>query len=472
MTKKKKDSEKIGEEEPSEKKTSTAQGKNQLQKTAKGDMRPETGKNQDGPRWPGRQDKRCHRRRKRTKPWRSSLWNCAPPEKIGEAKKEAGKIFPVVGIGGVRGRPGAPGNLFRPHPLGLATPRHGLCGHPAPEPQAQEHHRGDPQKRHRHARPGNPGRHEDGTQTVYFNPPDKDVALYQGVFHLLEPSEARHVRLPIDFFFRSLAEDREEKAICIVLSGTGSDGTLGLEAVKGGGGLTMAQAEDQAKYPFMPRSAIDTGLVDYVLPVEQMPEELIRYLQAPVPGGPGKDLPGGQTISELFPEDPDADPGQHQTRLHPLQADHHPPAHRAAHGRAQDRGHRRLFPLSAGEPGGDPDPVQGPGHLRHQLLPGPGGLQDPGDQGHPRYHGQQIPGQPIRIWVPGCGTGEEALSLAILLDEAMERTGKNVTVQIFATDIDAEAIDKARLGEYPESIAADVSPERLKRYFCQKGPDL
>jgi PAS domain-containing protein len=128
--------------------------------------------------------------------------------------------------------------------------------------------------------------------TIYFNPPDQEVGLYQGAFQLMEPAEARHVRLPIDAFFRSLAQDLEKKAICIVLSGTGSDGTLGLEAVKSAGGMTMAQAEEQAKYPFMPRSAIDTGLVDFVLPVEKMPEEIIRYVRHPYLEDREKELPG------------------------------------------------------------------------------------------------------------------------------------------------------------------------------------
>ena len=171
---------------------------------------------------------------------------------------------------------------------------------------------------------------------VYFNPPDREVAIYQGVFHLLEPAESRHTRLPINYFFRSLAQDLEEKAICIVLSGTGSDGTLGLEAVKGAGGMTMAQAEEQAKYPFMPRSAIDTGLVDYVLPVEEMPGELIRYVKHPYLERPGKRVNARQTLSELSQQDLDAGAGQHQTRFQPLQADHHPAAHRPAPGRAQD----------------------------------------------------------------------------------------------------------------------------------------
>ena len=102
-----------------------------------------------------------------------------------------------------------------------------------------------------------------------------------------------------------------------MLSGTGSDGTLGLEAVKGGGGMTMAQAEDQAKYPFMPRSAIDTGLVDYILPVERMPEEALRYVKHPYLEGREKGA-RGQTLSDLFTKNPDAGAGQHQTRLQPL----------------------------------------------------------------------------------------------------------------------------------------------------------
>ena len=154
--------------------------------------------------------------------------------------------------------------------------------------------------------------------TVYFNPPDKEVGLYQGTFHLMEPAEIRHTRMPIDFFFRSLAQDLEEKAICIVLSGTGSDGTLGLEAVKGAGGMTLAQAEEQAKYPFMPRSAINTGLVDYVLPVERMPEEVIRYVKHPYLKGQERELPVDKQYQNFLAKDPHAGQGQHQARFQPL----------------------------------------------------------------------------------------------------------------------------------------------------------
>lgn len=125
---------------------------------------------------------------------------------------------------------------------------------------------------------------------IYLNPPDKEVGIFRGIFHLVEPDESRKIRLPIDYFFRSLAGEQAEKAICIILLGTGSDGTLGLEAVKGVGGLTMAQAEQQAKDPGMPRSAVDTGMVDLVLPVEKMPGELVTYVKQPY-------LEGSETIT-------------------------------------------------------------------------------------------------------------------------------------------------------------------------------
>ncbi len=117
--------------------------------------------------------------------------------------------------------------------------------------------------------------------TIYLNPPDRDVAVMNRTFQLIEPLETHAARLPIDSFFRSLSEDLGEKAICIVLSGTGTDGTLGLKAIKGEGGMTMVQEESQAKYDSMPRSAINTGLVDFILPVEEMPEELAKYIKHP-----------------------------------------------------------------------------------------------------------------------------------------------------------------------------------------------
>jgi len=303
---------------------------------------------------------------------------------------------------------------------------------------------------------------------VYFNPPDKEVGIFQGAFHLMEPAESRHARMPIDFFFRSLAQDLEEKAICIVLSGTGSDGTLGLEAVKGAGGMTMAQAEEQAKYPFMPRSAIDTGLVDYILPVEQMPEEIIRYVQHPYLEGREKELPADKHYQSFL-----------QKILLLVRAS---TKHDFSHYK-QTTIRRRVGRRMAVHKIEDIADYfrylqQNPAEIQTlfkdlvicvtSFFRDPEAFQALETKVVPDILNRKTGEQSIRVWVPGCGSGEEALSIAILLEEGMERTGKHHSVQIFGTDIDSEAIDKARQGAYPESIAADISPERLKRFFVRK----
>ena len=301
---------------------------------------------------------------------------------------------------------------------------------------------------------------------VYFNPPDMEVGLYQGTFHLVEPAEVRHTRLPIDFFFRSIAQDLEEKAICIILSGTGSDGTQGLEAVKGAGGMTMAQAEEQAKYPFMPRSAIDTGLVDYVLPVERMPEEILRYVKHPYLGGP-KEVPPDKQYQNFLAK-----------ILMLVRAN---TKHDFSHYKQTTIRRRigRRMAVHKIENIADyfrylqQTPAEIHALFKDLVICVTSFFRDP--EAFRSLEAKVIPelvsekkvDDPIRVWVPGCGSGEESLSLAIILDEIMEAAGRHHPVQIFATDIDADAVNKARAGEYPESIAADVSPERLKRYFTK-----
>lgn len=302
---------------------------------------------------------------------------------------------------------------------------------------------------------------------VYFNPPDKEVAIYHGVFHLVEPPETRYARMPINFFFRSLAQELEEKAVCVVLSGTGSDGTQGLEAVKAAGGMTMAQAEGQAKYPFMPRSAIDTGLVDYILPVEQMPGEIIRYVRHPYLEVE-KELPADKQYQNIM-----------QKILMLVRAN---TKHDFSHYK-QTTIRRRVGRRLAVHKIEDitdyfrylqQNPPEIQALFKDLVICVTSFFRDPEAfkaleaKVVPEILALKPPDQPIRIWVPGCGTGEEALSLAIIFDELMERTGRHHQMQIFGTDIDPDAIDKARQGEYPESIAADVAPERLKRYFVKK----
>lgn len=304
--------------------------------------------------------------------------------------------------------------------------------------------------------------------TVYFNLPDREVAIFNGKFHLLEPRAGQVVRLPIDYFFRSLAEDLGERAICIVLSGTGSDGTLGLQAVKGAGGLTMAQEERQAKYPFMPRSAILTGLVDHVLPVEEMAAELLRYVQHPYLGAPPKTVSAAKQF-ENFAEKIllliRSTTGHDFTGYKQNTIRRRMERRMALHKLTRIADYHRYLQEN-------PEEVQT--LFRDMLINVTSFFRDLeafkvlNDQVVPEIMARKETGGAIRVWVPGCASGEEAISLAILLAEARELLGKAVTIQVFATDIDAVAIDRARQAEYPESIAADVSPERLKQFFIRK----
>ncbi len=301
---------------------------------------------------------------------------------------------------------------------------------------------------------------------IYLNPPDKEVGIFKGVFHLMEPDESRKIRLPIDYFFRSLAAEQAEKAICIILSGTGSDGTLGLEAVKGTGGLTMAQAEQQAKYPGMPKSAVDTGMVDLVLPVEKMPEELINYLKQPYLEGPetisGEGLRDNflPKILMLIRSITGHDFSHYKLNTICRRIERRMALHKIA--RIADY-HRYL----------QENPPEVKALFKDLLINVTSFFRDPAafevlaEKVIPRILASKAGDANVRVWVPGCASGEESLSLAILLAEVKARLGKPLNVQIFGTDIDAEAIERARVGQYPESIGADVSPERLERFFIK-----
>lgn len=303
---------------------------------------------------------------------------------------------------------------------------------------------------------------------IYLNPPGKDVSIFQSVFHLEDPVSTHRLRLPIDHFFRSLAMDRRERAICIVLSGTGSDGTLGLKAIKEVGGMAMVQDADQAKYTGMPVSAITTGLMDYVLPVEKMPEELMSYVKHPYLKGvrrmeekekqfvsyiqkilslvrlaTGNDFSGykPKTIRRRI---------ERRMALHKIEA-------------VSD--YYRFLQENR-------DEVK---LLFQELLIGvtqffrdPAAFEALREKVVSKIVEQKKDESSVRIWIPGCSTGEEALSLAILFVETMEAMGIHLDMQIFATDLDIDAIARARRAEYPEAITADVSEERLKRFFTKK----
>jgi len=303
---------------------------------------------------------------------------------------------------------------------------------------------------------------------VYIIPPNKDMALLHGTLRLMEPDAPRGLRLPIDFFFRSLAQDQGERAICIVLSGTGTDGTLGLKAIKEVGGMAMAQDPQSAKYDGMPRSAIATGLVDYILPAREMPEQLIAYVQHAFGRAPRK-------APDALPKAADL----HKKIFVLLRAQTGHDFSYYKQNTVRRRIERRLAlhqieKLDAYVRYLQQNPLEIEALFRELLIGVTSFFRDPetfevlAEQAIPRLLTGKAPGEPLRVWVPGCSTGEEAYSIAMLLQEQVEAKRLDLKIQVFATDIDREAIDKARAGVYPNSIAADVSPERLGRFFRQE----
>lgn len=302
---------------------------------------------------------------------------------------------------------------------------------------------------------------------VYLNPPDKNVAVFNGVLHLMAPIKSGAINMPIDFFFRSLSEDRKEKAIAIILSGTASDGTIGIKAVKGESGMIMVQDPDTAKYDGMPRSAIETGLVDYILPVEKIPEQLIRYIEHPVIKTSGKVV-----FSETGV--------QHQiNKIFTLirSATGHDFSH-YKHSTIERRIERRLAVHQIGKLTDyvlflQKNPAEVKTLFKNMVIGVTSFFRDPkaydvlADRMLEKLIAAKHTGDVLRCWVVGCSTGEEAYSLAILFSDVMEKCKKKIKIQIFASDIDEAAIAVARKGIYPASISGDV-PERFLSHFFIK----
>ncbi|MEY4736982.1 MAG: hypothetical protein RL302_1301 [Pseudomonadota bacterium] len=310
---------------------------------------------------------------------------------------------------------------------------------------------------------------EDGMRVlpncVYIIPPNYDMAFLQGALHLLEPTAPRGQRLPIDYFFESLADDQRELAIAIVLSGTGSDGTLGVRAVKDAGGMVMVQNAESSEFDGMPRSAIATGLVDYQRPPAEMPAQLVAYTahtfgKLPRSGMPASPSTEGalRKIFVLLR----AQTGHDFSQYKPSTIYRRIERRMAVHQLETIDTYVRYLQQT-------PPEVDA---LFGDLLIGvtnffrdPEAFQVLEEQVIPSLFTGRPSGAMVRVWSTGCSTGEEAYSLAILLVERMEALKQSYTVQVFATDIDARAIATARLGVYPASIAADLTPERLARFF-------
>jgi len=302
--------------------------------------------------------------------------------------------------------------------------------------------------------------------TVYVIPPNKDMSLLHGVLHLLPQTSPRGLNLPIDFFFRSLAQDQQERSIGVILSGMGSDGTLGLRAIKEQGGATFVQSLASAKFSGMPGSAIDAGLADVVAAAEELPERIVGYRQHAPYTRPDTTLLADKQLGalekifillrahtgndfSLYKRSTIYRRIERRMSLHQIDK----LANYVRFLRENPREVELLFKeLLIGVTNFFRDPPAWD-HLRDTLT---------------ELLRARPPGGVVRAWVPGCSTGEEAYSLAIVLSEALEKlAGAHVSLQIFATDLDRDAIDKARQGVYPANIAADVSPERLRRFFAK-----
>jgi len=306
--------------------------------------------------------------------------------------------------------------------------------------------------------------------TVYLSLPEGYLAILHGTLHIMEPDETGLLRLPIDYFFRSLAEDQKDKAVGIVLSGTGTDGTVGLKAIKGATGMTMAQEPVSAKYSGMPTSAIATGLVDYVLPVERLPQRLIVYAQGPYPAATGLELEpvGEEGLSEPM-----------QKILVLLRARTGQDFSNYKANTIRRRIERRINVHQLPGPQQYQRLLQENPHeldlLFQELLIGvtsffrdTEAFEALAKAVEPCLLAAHSSNSPVRVWAAGCSSGEEAYSLAITLRESMDKLKQRFSIQIFGTDLDHEAIDAARLGLYPEGIARDVRPERLARFFIKE----
>ncbi|MEY3866780.1 MAG: hypothetical protein RLZZ338_671 [Cyanobacteriota bacterium] len=302
---------------------------------------------------------------------------------------------------------------------------------------------------------------------VYLITPRNNLVIEAGTLKLIEQNEfpRQQPNFPIDIFFDSLAKDRGDRAIGVVLSGTGSDGTRGLQSISEAGGLTFAQSPTTAEFDGMPQSAIATGIIDQVLPSQEIARTIYEIVQMQRSGtGPTEPIPPeleSDKLREIL---------QVLNQYERLDFSYYKPStlSRRIYRRCSLSGHTQLdeyidyLKTSSEERG----------LLRDDLMINVTRFfRDPEAWDYldkevlPELISQLENGQQLRIWVTACATGEEAYSMAILVDEVINRLGKHLSVKIFATDIDNTALAKAAEGVYPESIAIDISRKRLEKYF-------
>ncbi len=303
---------------------------------------------------------------------------------------------------------------------------------------------------------------------VYLIPPGAALAIENGTLNLSAPLERHGARMPFDFFLRSLALECGERAICIILSGTGTDGSLGLKSVKEKGGLVIAQDLEEAAFDGMPRSAVLTGSADFVLPVAKMPEALLQYARQDYVRDAGSGPQPSDSVQAVFADIIDLLAAQtaHDFSLY-------------KHGTLQRRIERRMAMAGIETSVRYLERLHGDASERELLAKDllinvtyffrdPAAFDLLAETVIPDLVRQQTLDRPLRIWVPGCSTGEEAYSIAMLFLEQIAAAKRNIKLQVFASDIDPDCVAFARNGIYPESIEADVTPARLARFFTKE----
>jgi len=303
---------------------------------------------------------------------------------------------------------------------------------------------------------------------IYLIPPKMNMTIFHGVLYLYELSATRTLNLPIDIFFRSLAKDQEKNAVGIILSGAGSDGTLGIKAIKEFGGMTMAQDEKSAKFESMPHSSISTGMVDIIMPPKQLAEELINYIKHPF-------VKENRKIESILASE--------QSQLSKIISILSETKNVDFSCYKENTIIRRLEKrISINRFGKIEDYVKylinnskEINILFNELLIGvtrffrdEAAFNSLKSLVISKIIESSPPNKEIRIWVAACSTGEEAYSLAILFKECMIECNINRDLKIFATDLDKNSLEYASSGFYPDNIVSDVSPERLARFFAKK----
>ncbi len=311
---------------------------------------------------------------------------------------------------------------------------------------------------------------------VHVIPPGRQFVMAEGLLKAVVMPQRKGRHVTVDLFFRALAETHRNRAIAIVLSGGDGDGSIGIKRIKERGGLTIAQDPSEAEHPGMPKSAIETGMIDWILPIDEMPGKLLEYWE----NGSKLQLPSesdehSDTAPAFGPED-EAALGQILSHLksrtgHDFKGYKRATILRRITRRMQVNGaadlnrymaYQRLHPGESGA------------LLQDLLISVTNFFRDKEafeslESIIPEIFKNKSAGEEVRVWVPACATGEEAYSLAMLLREYAARLTHPPTIQIFATDLDRAAIDTAREGRFPGTIRADVSEERLLKFFIKEG---